>query len=108
MQLLGSLFTLPRFVKEANVEPDNRGSEAEKPESTWVMLNSGKEDVMSCLMCFFLYVCFLNWLTSYLYNSQHFTACGPKSDLPEHTSIVFIVCQAPKQGLSKEQRQLRG
>lgn len=106
MQPLGSLFTLPRFVKEANVKPDNRGSEAEKPESTWVMLNSGKEDVMFDV--FFLYVCFLNWLTGYLYNSQHFTACGPKFDLPEHTSIVFIVCQAPKQGLSTEQRQLRG
>lgn len=67
-----------------------------------------QEKRMSCLMYFFLYVCFLNWLTGYLYNSQHFTACGPKSDLPEHTSIVFIVCQVPKQGLSKEQRQLRG
>lgn len=91
MQPLGSLFTLPRFVKEANVKPDNRGSEAEKP----VMLNSGKEDVMFDV--FFSVCLFLNWLTGYLYNSQHFTACGPKSDLPE---LV--------EGLSKEQRQLRG
>lgn len=64
MQPLGSLFTLPRFVKEANVKPDNRGSEAEKPESTWVMLNSGKEDVMFDV---FFSLCLLfklaNWLS---------------------------------------------
>lgn len=65
MQPLGSLFTLPQFVKEANVKPDNRGSEAEKPESTWTRLNSGKEDVMFDVFSF-LYVCFFklaNWLS---------------------------------------------
>lgn len=38
------------------MKPDNRGSEAEKPESTWVMLNSGKEDVMfDVFFCMFAF-----------------------------------------------------
>lgn len=64
MQPLGSLFTLPRFVKEANVKPDNRGSEAEKPASTRVKLNSGKEDVMFDVfssVCLFFELA--NWLS---------------------------------------------